>query len=485
MRNGEKAIAPLLVVVLSSHALAQGFMYGADVSSLPIIEARNAVYTDDGQPGDALEILNNHGTNWFRLRLFVDPQMKNNFNGNTDLFVAQDLEYTIGMAQRIKQLGGNVLLDLHYSDTWCDPCHQWKPAAWQSLSTLAELEQQVYDYTKQTIEAFRAAGVVPEMVQIGNEISAGMLWNGGPGDDCETLEETAAGENSGYPWLIGPDDVGFDRLAALLDAGMQGARDGATMGDNPAPAPKLMIHHDRGDRLSQTDFFLKELLVERGLDFDVIGFSYYPLHHYDQNSGLGSLADVEATLNHTAETFGLPIVIAETGFTQSNEAGRTYEFPETPAGQQEYLEALVDVVEGVSFGLGRGVFWWYAEARPVSGLGVWQNGRYGLFDASGELLPAADAFNKVQGDYNGDGTVNAADYTVWRDALGQEGWDQIADGDADGRVDIGDYHVWKRNFGRIFDPRGGAGALAVPEPLGFLLAIQAWAVVASRPRRRR
>ena len=74
-----------------------------------------------GVAGDAIEILRDQGTNWFRLRLFVDPQFENNYNGGYDPFVAQDLEYTIALAQRIKQAGGKILLDFHYSDTWADP----------------------------------------------------------------------------------------------------------------------------------------------------------------------------------------------------------------------------------------------------------------------------------------------------------------------------------------------------------------------------
>jgi 3-phytase len=62
----------------------------------------------------------------------------------------------------------------------------------------------------------------------------------------------------------------------------------------------------------------------------------------------------------------------------------------------------------------------------------------------------------LPGDYNLDGHVNAADYTVWRDALGKT-VDKYAgaDGDGDGQVDPGDYSVWKANFGK-----SGGGAVA-------------------------
>jgi hypothetical protein len=73
------------------------------------------------------------------------------------------------------------------------------------------------------------------------------------------------------------------------------------------------------------------------------------------------------------------------------------------------------------------------------------------------------------GDYNGDLTVNAADYTVWRNSVGAEvalGFG--ADGNRNGVIDAGDYDIWKQNYGNI---ASGAGDLApaVPEPAGALL----------------
>jgi hypothetical protein len=77
----------------------------------------------------------------------------------------------------------------------------------------------------------------------------------------------------------------------------------------------------------------------------------------------------------------------------------------------------------------------------------------------------------VPGDYNGDGQVSAADYTVWRDHVGSE-VDTEVDGDKSGIVDQGDYDLWKANFGS----HGGAGAIAagnnaVPEPSTGVLAV--------------
>jgi hypothetical protein len=89
---------------------------------------------------------------------------------------------------------------------------------------------------------------------------------------------------------------------------------------------------------------------------------------------------------------------------------------------------------------------------------------------SGRLLGAALIFAlaSLPGDFNGDGFVNAADYVVWRETLGQTGDDLPADGDGDGMIDTGDYDVWRTNFGRTAGAAAAASAM-VPE-LGTLLS---------------
>jgi arabinogalactan endo-1,4-beta-galactosidase len=445
-------VAFLAAIFLLSGArvsTATDFLAGADISALAVHESNGATYRDIGQSqaGDAIGILGNHGVNWYRLRLFVDPQAQNNYNGGSDPFVANDLSYTITLAQRVKQAGGNILLDLHYSDTWGDPGHQWKPDAWRSLAMPA-LQQQVYDYTKQTLESFKAAGVLPGMVQIGNEISNGVLWSG---EYVQTANNsTIGGTNTGYPWTGGTNATGFDRLASLLSAGIQGARDGA----GPGNEPRIMIHHDKGSDWSTSSYYFDRLLPRlqaNGTDIDVIGYSYYPIYHS------GGIAAVQQNLNNTAAAYGKPVMIAETGYPFRNPtaAEQNLGFPVTEAGQQLFLESVVDAVKNVPQGMGQGVFWWYAEARPTAGLNVWQNGRFGLFDQSGNLNDAARVFEqfiaRLPGDYNEDGSVDAADYVVWRDT----------DGSPDG------YSAWRANFGRVYassEDSSGIEAPAVPEP---------------------
>lgn len=425
-------------------AHAVPFMAGVDISALTVHEDHGAVYRDGGVVADANSIFSDNGVNWFRLRLFVDP-----IDDPFDVAV-NDLSYTIDLARRAKSAGAKLLLDFHYSDTWADPGHQSKPAAWASLD-YAQLQQQVYDYTKASIQAFEAEGILPEMVQIGNEISNGMLWNSG----------ARAGENSGYPWTGGSHDVGFDRLAGLLEAGIDGARDGAPAGLEPL----IMLHSDKGAKWDTARYFFDKL-AERELDFDVIGYSYYPRFHYE--GGTGDVAALSENLVNTVQRYDKPVVLVETGFaSRGAQFEPDYEFEVSAQGQSEFLETMIETVQSVPNNMGWGVFWWYGEAVPTSGLNVWEGGRYGLFDQNGNALPALDAFNDVNlpGDFNGDGVVDATDLEFWSKSFGQNGNFIHADGDADGDVDAADYLLWQRNLRNSLTP------VSVPEPNPALLVV--------------
>jgi hypothetical protein len=79
----------------------------------------------------------------------------------------------------------------------------------------------------------------------------------------------------------------------------------------------------------------------------------------------------------------------------------------------------------------------------------------------------ADAYFLPDGDYNQDGVVDAADYTVWRDTLGST-TDLRANGDDTGNshgvIDVADFAIWKEHFGEFVNQAGGA-SLQVPEPM--------------------
>jgi arabinogalactan endo-1,4-beta-galactosidase len=315
---------------------------GADLSFLAQAEARGTVFKDQGQPKPGLQIFRDHGYNWVRLRLFNAPPKLPN-----------DLAYTLALAREAKRLGFRFLLDFHYSDTWADPAKQFLPAAWTG-KTHAELVQLVHDYTRDTIRAFREAGVMPDMVQPGNEIINGMLWPDG------RLPEN------------------WDRFAELLKSAIAGI----DAGRGDAPRPLIMIHIDRGGDWPGTKAFFDQC-VARGVEFDVIGQSYYPWWH-------GSILDLRENLRRTAETYGKDIIVVEAAYNwrpAEYKAGSA-PFPETPGGQREFLDEVNRAVLATPHGLGKGVFWWEPAVAPSP-----IHSR-GMFDAEGNALPVLSVFEK-------------------------------------------------------------------------------------------
>lgn len=328
------------------------FLTGGDISLLSKVEAAGGVFRDNGAPRDLLAIFKARGCNFMRLRLWVNP------SGKADEVC--DLAYTIKLAQRIKQAGFKLLLDFHYSDTWADPAHQTKPAAWKDLN-FEDLTQRVFDYSRDSIAAFKAAGAMPDMVQIGNEIVGGMMWP------------------DGKSW--GTTDA-FAKLSALLEAGIKGTQKGA--GDAP---PQTLIHLDCGGDKAKAQWFF-DGLRDQNVEFDVVGFSYYPVWQ-------GPLSQLKENIENAAARYGKPVIVVEAGYpwkgSNLSDKKTPMAYPATPAGQKQFLAEVIAAVRAVPNNLGRGVIWWAPEWIPTKGMGNWSPKT--LFDDEGNALAALDAFN--------------------------------------------------------------------------------------------
>ncbi len=324
---------------------AQSYAIGADVSFLAQCERDGVVFKEAGEPKDVLVMLREHQYNWVRLRVFHDPEAAGEKLPN-------DLEYTLALAKRARALGFHVLLDLHYSDTWADPGHQPTPAAWTKLNH-KQLVKKVFDYTRDVIAVFAHAGLMPDMVQVGNEVTQGMLWPDGKLPD------------------------NWENFADLLRAGIGGV----DAGRGSFPMPRIMIHIERsGDYDAATWFF--DSLIAHHVSFDVMGLSYYPFWH-------GKLAAFRNNLHDLALRYRLPIVIVETAYNwiPGNPAGKRSDFPESPEGQKEFLAAVDAAVRAIPNGLGQGVFWW--EPAAVGPLRA-----RSFFDQDGNSLAVISAFDR-------------------------------------------------------------------------------------------
>jgi arabinogalactan endo-1,4-beta-galactosidase len=231
---------------------ASAFFLGADITFTQQDEANGATFSDNGTPKPILQLLKDHGFNYIRLRTFVDPTQRapNPQGGTFPPYSPQgfgDLAHTVAFGRQIKAAGMGFLLDFHYSDYWADPGKQIKPATWANDS-LAAAVTDLHDYTLADLQTLIGAGARPDMVQIGNEITPGILLSPGTG--------------------LGPRSPrGWPALAQLLVAGVKAVHEADA-------AIKIMLHLDRGGDLASSIDFIDNA-VANGVEFDVFGESCY------------------------------------------------------------------------------------------------------------------------------------------------------------------------------------------------------------------
>lgn len=255
------------------------FILGADVTITLEDEYWGATYTDAGQQKPLEQVLKDHGFNFIRIDTFVNPGAAGGYAASMPQ-AFRDLSHTITLAKRVKSVGMGFLLDLHYSDTWTNPGAQATPAAWASLS-LAALETQVYNYTKDAVSQLKAASAMPDMVQIGNEITGGMLWETG----------RASGSN-------------FGNLATLLKAGIRGVRE-------VDPDIQIMLHIEKCNNTTTSEWWLDGVLGA-GVAFDILGQSCYASAPNGVAGYQGTPAEWQATFAALATKYPkLKFVIAE------------------------------------------------------------------------------------------------------------------------------------------------------------------------------
>ena len=242
-------------------------MLGADISFLPELEAGGIKFSDKGVEKDAIDILKDHGFNYVRLRIFNDPAADSGYSPKKGFC---DLQHTLEMAKRIKKSGLKLLLDFHYSDTWADPGKQFKHVAWKGLS-FPDLAKALQDYTRKVLLALKQQNTLPDMVQIGNEINHGIVWPDGRVNN-------------------------LDNLSQLLKAGISAVKE-------VAPSTIIMLHVALGGQHDESVWFIDNMLA-RGVQFDVIGESYYPKWH-------GTLDDLKNNLTSLARKYQQDIIVVE------------------------------------------------------------------------------------------------------------------------------------------------------------------------------
>jgi arabinogalactan endo-1,4-beta-galactosidase len=358
---------PVVLALLIPRTLPaqNNFIAGADLSLLAYFETNGIVYKSNGLTGDAIQILKNQGITCVRLRLFTSSAAQ----AQADPYdYINNLTYTVPLAVRVKNAGLQFLLDFHYSDTWADPSHQATPAAWLT-NTFSQMVQQMYTYNSNAVATFAAAGAMPDFVQIGNEITQGMLFT------------NSAGATIGQ--VSGSYNTSWSQLGQLMKAAVQGIQDAANAAG--ATMPKIIVHIDRGGDWATTEWFFDNLTYQ-GVPFDIIGESYYPFWH-------GPLSSLSNCLTNAAQRYGKPVIVAETDFPWTSSTN-IYGIPATTNGQVQYVVALAQVVKSVPNNLGAGIFWWGTEYQ-VPNANEAGFGTRSFFDGNGNVLPSANALGQI------------------------------------------------------------------------------------------
>ncbi|MCM1283751.1 MAG: glycosyl hydrolase 53 family protein, partial [Muribaculaceae bacterium] len=314
--------------------LSENFICGADISSYVSVKDSGAIFKDSEgnvlSDAEFFTLLKDSGINYVRIKIWNDPytaDSKGYGGGNSDLAKAK----TIG--KLATDAGMGVLIDFHYSDFWADPERQYAPKAWKDY-TVAQKEEALYNFTKESLEALEDYGVDVGMVQVGNETNNGIAGVSGWEDMCK-----------------------------LFSAGSRAVRD---VDENILVAvhftdPQTIGHFD--NVTAQLDTY--------GVDYDVFATSYYPNIH-------GSMENLTSVLVKIAQTYNKKVMVAETswawttadgdGHSQSFDPGTNADYNISVQGQATLIRDVVEAVNNVNKTVPNssiGVFYWEPTWIPV------------------------------------------------------------------------------------------------------------------------
>lgn len=340
---------------------------GGDLSYVNEVEDAGATYQRNKIPIDPYVLFGEKGCNLVRLRLWHTPSI-NRYSG------LEDVKKSIKRAKAAKM---KVLLDFHYSDIWADPGRQNIPKAWASITNQQLLGDSLYNYTLNTLIGLDKENLLPEMVQVGNEINSEILQP----------------EGKAKP------NIDWKRNAFLLNRGISAVREASRLTGKKV---EVMLH------IAQPENAIKWFAdaSANGIDpYDWIGISYYPLW------STVNIKDLPYFINNLVTTHKKQLMVVETAYPHTmvnadpannilDDKALVTGYPASPTGQKQFM---IDLVKLVIQGGGAGLVYWEpawisSSARTPWGQGShWDNATF--FDASNknEALPVFDFFN--QGNY--------------------------------------------------------------------------------------
>jgi arabinogalactan endo-1,4-beta-galactosidase len=333
-RQREILLLISIMVLFHPYRTSAQFVKGADIGWLSQMEATGYIFYDTNNvQKDCLDILKERGINTVRLRVFVNPS-NDKVNGHCSK------KEVAAMALRAKNMGMRIMIDFHYSDSWADPGKQNKPAAWAS-HPFSQLLTDLYNHTYEVLDTLKSIGAKPDWVQIGNEITGGMLWPDG----------------STSNWA---------QLAQLLNKGY----DATKAVDSTI---KVIIHLDKGNDNSRFRWFFDNV-QSRNVRYDIIGASYYP--YWEGHDYTVTIDDLGYNLNDMTTRYGKDVMVVEVGGPY-NLVQNTYDM----------LVAVIRKVDTVPNQMGLGVIYWEPEGEKS-----WSGFNLSCWSSDGKPTHALNAF---------------------------------------------------------------------------------------------
>ncbi len=362
-------LAAAVIFLFGQSVIAeQRFYTGADLSYVNEMEACGATYREQGKKVDPFALFAQKGAQLVRVRLWH----------NADWTHYSDLDDVSKTLQRAKDNQMKTLLDFHYSDSWTDPEKQFIPKAWAQITDANELAKTLYDYTTETLAALDKKGLLPDMVQIGNETNIEILQP----------EKTLV---HGIP--------NWQRNALLFNSGIQAVRDySATAVKKDGKKIEIVLHIAQPENAL---WWFKQAKENGVTDFDIIGLSYYPQW---SEYKLPQLPDA---IRELKSTYQKDVMIVETAYPWTlknfdragnvlNKKALQPNFPATAKGQLMYLLTLTQLVKKAG---GLGVIYWEPAWVSTRCKTLWARGSHwenaSFFDATrhNNALPAFLFFN--------------------------------------------------------------------------------------------
>jgi arabinogalactan endo-1,4-beta-galactosidase len=357
------------------------FIFGADLSYVNQIEDHGGIYKLDNTNADPFATFAQKGTSMVRVRIWHNPDWVYDVYDNTSPLYSgyDDVEKTI---QRAKENGMQVNLDFHYSDNWADPEKQAPPKAWANITSITVLADSVYNYTYATLDKLQQKNLLPEMVQIGNETNCGIMHTS---------------TNSTFPKLSVCDN-NWANFGTVVRAGIKAVRD-IEAKYNKTISVALHVADPKN-----LEWWFDGVIGKANVkDFEIIGFSYYPLWHTTI-----SYANLPALVSRLKTKYNRKLVILETAYPYTKEANDNYNnlfgsqtpiagFAFTPEGHRAFL---IDLTQKMKDAGCSGIMYWEpawitSQMKDQWGTGsAWENCTF--FNYSGN---ATNAFDYMQYQY--------------------------------------------------------------------------------------